>query len=520
MFNKELLKLLDIDTDSEYEEKPVTIDVFIRDIVPIHDAIYPGVRKVLYEIFGKRTLGAEYREAIVVAGIGFGKSMLSAVAIAYVVYQLLCLKDPAEYFNLLPGSPIHITNTSTTATQAKKIVFGYLKDILSMSTWFDGKYDRKVESELRFIKNITVIPGSSSETSPIGLNLFCAVMDEASWYVETDRRDQAENIYNTLSKRITSRFRNNGLLMIVTSPAYPDDFAERKIKQAEALIAQKGKSHIYAVRKATWDNGAYEEPFVDFMGYKIPESFVPDFEIDPDRAMRDFLAIPSAAIDRFIPLSAIANAKRKENEIEIITGGGYVNFEFKKKPEEKDPYAHYLHIDLGATRDRCGFVCAHKRGQEIVVDFAGAFDAKDFKDGEVDFDLVERLVLEAKQRYNIAQVSFDRWQSVQMRQRLQKNGVFVVEFNIDTDVGKWTPLRNAMVEGKVVLPECDLLIKELDMLELIKGKKVDHPRHGSKDIADALGSVVNFLYGEPAIQFGRPQTSMLTAKPRRVSGRF
>ena len=49
-----------------------------------------------------------------------------------------------------------------------------------------------------------------------------------------------------------------------------------------------------------------------------------------------------------------------------------------------------------------------------------------------------------------------------------------------------------MNTGRCRLPHNPLLVQELSRLELVKGKKVDHPPHGSKDLADAVcGAVFN-----------------------------
>ena len=82
---------------------------------------------------------------------------------------------------------------------------------------------------------MVVLPGNSSETFPLGLNVLCATMDEASYFVETPdgRREAAEEVYLALQRRIRSRFGEQGLMLIASSPRHADDFIMRKLAEAE-----------------------------------------------------------------------------------------------------------------------------------------------------------------------------------------------------------------------------------------------------------------------------------------------
>jgi hypothetical protein len=53
-------------------------------------------------------------EVILQLGKGSGKDFTSTVACAYIVYKLLCLKDPARYFGKPSGDAIDIINVGPT----------------------------------------------------------------------------------------------------------------------------------------------------------------------------------------------------------------------------------------------------------------------------------------------------------------------------------------------------------------------------------------------------------------------
>lgn len=62
-----------------------------------------------------------------------GKDLLSTVAVSYVVYKLLCLKDPARYYGKPSGDAIDIINIAINAQQAKNVFFKGLKNKISIA---------------------------------------------------------------------------------------------------------------------------------------------------------------------------------------------------------------------------------------------------------------------------------------------------------------------------------------------------------------------------------------------------
>jgi len=105
----------------QYEEKPVEIEEFILSpyYLNLKKTIRPRIMEELKTTFkhqeGKTWLQSPtYNEFIFVGGIGGGKSFLSSVSLSYLVYQLVCLKDPVAFFNFSPGSKIYLMNMCLT----------------------------------------------------------------------------------------------------------------------------------------------------------------------------------------------------------------------------------------------------------------------------------------------------------------------------------------------------------------------------------------------------------------------
>jgi hypothetical protein len=128
-----------------FAERPVDAKTFVEgeaylgqpplsqvqyDIVEAMSQIYK--LEDLVDLMGE-TEGTRYykkytkNEVILQLGKGSGKDFTSTVACSYIVYKLLCLKDPARYFGKPSGDAIDIINVAINAQQAKNVFFKGLK---------------------------------------------------------------------------------------------------------------------------------------------------------------------------------------------------------------------------------------------------------------------------------------------------------------------------------------------------------------------------------------------------------
>jgi len=144
--------------DDNFEEKPVDVKTFVESPEylgqpPLSDIQYDIVN-AMSQVYKKEDLqkmmgaeeGARYyakytkNEIILQLGKGSGKDFVSTVACAYVVYKLLCLKDPARYFGKPSGDAIDIINVAINAQQAKNVFFKGFKTKIERSPWFAVYY--------------------------------------------------------------------------------------------------------------------------------------------------------------------------------------------------------------------------------------------------------------------------------------------------------------------------------------------------------------------------------------------
>ena len=111
--------------------------------------------------------------------IGSGKSTCAIICMAYILYKLLCLRDPAAYYKLTKGSRIALAFFNLSIDQAYAVAHTKLQSYLQASPWFQehGKiYGREGYRCFYPDKDIRIVVGSRMEHF-IGLDIFCLTGD-------------------------------------------------------------------------------------------------------------------------------------------------------------------------------------------------------------------------------------------------------------------------------------------------------------------------------------------------------
>jgi len=536
MFND----FLEVLKENQFDEIPVDAKTFVEsadylgqpelssiqyEIVEAMSQIYR--KEELQEIFGS-VVGAQYfdkytkNEIILQLGKGSGKDFVSTVACAYIVYKLLCLKDPARYYGKPSGDAIDIINVAINAQQAKNVFFKGFKTKIEKSPWFAGKYNAKADS-VEFDKSITVYSGHSERESHEGLNLLLAVLDEISGFASevgtgNEQGKTAENIYKAFRGSVDSRFPDLGKVVLLSFPRYQGDFIS---KRYEDVIAEKEtieKKHLFIMN----EDLPHDDPNNQFeisweedtiLSYKVPKVLalkkttwdvnptrkIDDFKLafytDLGDAMMRFACTPTFASDAFF--------KQKDKLEKCMTLRNPVDnfrrFDESFKPDPEKIY--YIHADLAQKHDKCAVAIAHvdkwvniqviKDYQQVapmvIVDAVAWWEPK--AEGPVNLSEVKQWIINLRrQGFNIGVVSFDRWQSFDIQQELKAVGI-----KTDTvSVAKkhYEDLAMMIYEERVAMPRIPLLLEEMSELKIMKNTRVDHPRKKSKDLADAVCGAV------------------------------
>lgn len=457
-------------------------------------------------------------EIILQLGKGSGKDFTSTVACSYIVYKLLCLKDPARYFGKPGGDAIDIINVAINAQQAKNVFFKGFKSKIERSPWFAGKFYAKADS-IEFDHSITVYSGHSERESHEGLNLILAVLDEISGFAQeigtgNDQGKTADNIYKAFRASVDSRFPDLGKVALLSFPRFPGDFISQRY---DAVIADKDvvtKTHKFIMNPDLPEEAEgnsfeinWEEDTI--LNYKFPGMFAlkrPTWVVNPTRkiddfklafytdlgdAMQRFACVPSFSSDAFFKQrEKVQGAMTIRNPID-----SFKRFDETFKPDPNKKY--YVHADLAQKHDKCAVAIAHvekwvsvqvmKDYEQVVpvviVDAVAWWEPK--KEGPVNLSEVKQWIQNLRrQGFDLGMVSFDRWQSFDIQNELKSVGIRTETVSVAKK--HYEDMAMLIYEDRVAMPMIDLLFEELTELKIMKGNRVDHPRKSSKDLADAV----------------------------------
>ena len=563
MFN-EFLEALKSD---HFEEIPVDARTFVEgedylgqpplsdiqyDIVEAMSQIYR--KEDLMNIFGEEE-GARYydkytkNEIILQLGKGSGKDFTSTVACSYIVYKLLCLKDPAKYFGKPSGDAIDLINVAINAQQAKNVFFKGFKSKIERSPWFIGKYYAKADS-VEFNKSITVYSGHSERESHEGLNLLLAVLDEISGFASevgtgNEQGKTADNIYKAFRGSVDSRFPDLGKVVLLSFPRYPGDFISEKY---DAVIAEKEvieRTHEFIINPLLPDTDPSNKFQISWdedqiISYKYPGVFAlkrPTWEVNPTRkiddfkiafmtdlgdAMQRFACVPTFASDAFFKQAdKVRNCMTLRNPVD-----NFRRFDEAFKPDPDKVY--YVHADLAQKHDKCAVAIAHvdkwvniqvinnyeQVAPIVVVDAVAWWEPK--VEGPVNLSEVKQWIQNLRRLgFNIGMVSFDRWQSFDIQNELKQVGM-----RTDTvSVAKkhYEDMAMLVYEERLAMPSIELLFDELTQLKIMKNDRVDHPRKKSKDLADAVcGAIFGAISHTPKDQNQVIEVHTISDRPKQV----
>ena len=497
------------------------------DIVEAMSQIYK--LEDLVDLLGAEN-GARYykkytkNEVILQLGKGSGKDFVSTVACAYIVYKLLCLKDPARYFGKPSGDAIDIINVAINAQQAKNVFFKGFKTKIERSPWFAGKFYAKADS-IEFDHAITVYSGHSERESHEGLNLILAVLDEISGFAQevatgNDQGKTADNIYKAFRASVDSRFPDLGKVALLSFPRYPGDFISQRY---DDVIAEKDsiqKTHKFIMNPDLPENAEGNSLEIEWeedniISYKYPGIFAlkrPTWAVNPTRkvddfklafytdlgdAMQRFACIPTFSSDRFFKQTEkVRSAMSLRNPLDQ-----HRRFDSTFVPDPDKKY--FIHADLAQKHDKCAVAIAHvdkwvniqviKDYQQVapivVVDAVAWWEPK--VEGPVNLSEVKQWIQNLRRLgFDIGMVSFDRWQSFDIQNELKQVGMRTETVSVAKK--HYEDMAMLIYEDRLAMPAIDLLFEELTELKIMRGNKVDHPRKSSKDLADA---VCGAIYG-------------------------
>lgn len=187
----------------DYNEIPVDIITFLHDKKYLGNGligedgrftVFPYWEQTLKKLFPDN-LSTAYNTLVLTGAIGLGKSFVAVIAMLYLLYRMLCLKNPYSYYGLQPIDHITFSLINITMDAAKGVAWSKIQELLQSSPWFmaHGTVSKSLTPVWQPNANIELIYGSQPR-HVIGRAVFCLSGDTE---ITTDSGDfRLEDLVN------------------------------------------------------------------------------------------------------------------------------------------------------------------------------------------------------------------------------------------------------------------------------------------------------------------------------------
>lgn len=475
----------------DYKEVPVDIETFITDDNYLGRAwkdaegklkLYPFWLETLKEIF-PNNLDVDYDTLLESGARGIGKSEIACGCVgAYLMYRVMCLKNPLEFYHLKPTEKICFAFMNIKKELSEEIATSKFQNTIQMSPWFMSKGKMTQRNNQPYWvppEPISIIIGSQSD-DVIGQPIYFAFFDEISFIKNQDidkQKKKAKDMIDTAIGGMVTRFIHKGknptMLVVASSKRSEQSFMEDYIR---TLTKSEGKN-VYVVDKPVWEvkpKGTYGNPddifyvglgnkFLSSMvipdedinnldaykakGYKIlevPRFFRAKFLEDIDRNLCDIAGISSSSSNKYMSgerVAACINKEFKNPLPDIIETGNapddtlqYYNvFNLDNVPKDLMSKPLYIHLDMSISGDMTGIAGVWITGKKITTEgspskdlsFRLAFSTsiKAPKGRQISFEKNRNFIRWLKEvGFNIKEITSDTFQSYDLQQQLKAEG--------------------------------------------------------------------------------------------------
>jgi hypothetical protein len=375
---------------------------------------------------------------------------LSAVALAL----LLSVDTPERLYWLAADSG--------QGTLAIDSIDGYARRTQGLASQIEV-FNREVRAP-RSGARLEVLPADAP--GAWGLNPFAVFVDElANW---TDG-PAAKRLWEASSSSVAKR--PDARLVVLTTASTPDHFARKVLDHAEG-------SELWRVNEVRGP-----APWADPERIREQKARLPD-AVFRQLFQNEWTAAEGAFLDPGVVDSAF-----------VLEGA--------QPPRRGQSYVAGL--DLGTVHDRTVFAVGHRDGDFVHLDRMQTWKGSRLR--PVVFDEIERFIVAAHGMFRF-HLRFDPWQSLDLAQRLRRQGIRADVYNYG-EASKQrlaATLLQSLNAGHLKLYEADGLRDELLGLRLKQNPSgawsFDHQRSGHDDRAQALAlMIVTALeapIGEPA----------------------
>lgn len=480
----------------DYAEIPVDIETFLTDDRYLGAAwkdasgkskIYPFWMDTLKKIF-PNNLDTNYDTLLESGARGVGKSEVACGAVgAYLMYRVMCLRNPLEFYHLKPTEKIIFAFLNITKEASKKIAIDKFQKSIQMSPWFmaRGKMTQFENNPFWIPPEPLQIVIGSQPSDVIGLPVFFVFVDEINFVRNQDisiQRKKATDLIDTAIGGMKTRFIHDGknptLLVVASSKRSEQSFMENYIKSLKEI---KGDV-TYIVDEAVWNvkpKGTYsDKTFTIGLGNKhlesrvipdgadldeyrkqgyqlleVPIDFKEDARKDLNRMLCDFAGISSFSSNKFMSAERVADCVDetiKNPMPDVIEVGDGLDdtseykdfFNMDAVPKKLMANPLFIHLDMSLSGDKTGiagvWIIGKKPtsdgnpGKDLWFQPAFSFSVKAPYGRQVSFAKNRNFIRWLKERgFRIKKITSDTFQSAQLQQQLKGEGFDCAILSVD-----------------------------------------------------------------------------------------
>lgn len=495
-------EMLDSLRYADFEEIPVDIGTFLHDYQYLGNALYdpdgrftlfPYWENTLKKIFPDNTTTA-YNTLILTGAIGLGKSTIAVICLLYLLYRLLCLKDPYLYYGMQPIDKISISLMNITIENAKGVALDKMNQMIMSSAWFMSHGEMSGETNLNYrpSKHIELITASSNN-QVIGRCIFANFTDEVNFGLTSDvekLKKKQRTLISQIDARMKSRFMRDRdgktylptLNIIASSKNSEQSFLESYIEDKKK---NESKTTLI-IDEPQWVVDSRKDSKVKFQvaignkflanellpvsssktlideyrarGYSIldvPIGYLEDFQQNIDEAICSIAGIATASALKYISGVRWNEIKTDvyQNPFtqEIITVGNAKDdltqysefFDLSRVPNALKAKPLFIHLDMSKTGDKTGIAGVYVLGKrpkvegedssrELFYRVAFSVSVAAPKGYEISFDKHRIFIRWLREKgFNIVGISSDTFQSAQLQQQLKDDGFEVKIISVD-----------------------------------------------------------------------------------------
>ena len=232
---------------------------------------------------------------------------------------------------------------------------------------------------------------------------------------ETRSKGSASAIYNMSKLSVMSRFPEVGKVILLSFPRYKGDFIQQRYFDSRNNKEPKS----WSIKAATWEvNPTIKREQLESEYIRNPIQARARFECEPpnmeDAYFRDADQVRKAFMYREDPMNEEGT--------------------FKSWFNNSDGHTRFIHVDLALKRDRAALCMSHCAGFKeiktsmgietlpiINVDLVYSWEAT--VGAEINFASIRQMIVDLHRKFDVALVTFDRWQSIEMIQSLRSMGI-------------------------------------------------------------------------------------------------